>query len=115
MASVSALKAALSEMTEQRNTLQWMVSREPSDVRRTGRIKGVESRYTLRVWYRRNSGTAECLVTHHHPGQSDSVSGPYPLETIGTMYRCDDEEGSAIHRMIDEARAAHFQYDRATV
>lgn len=107
--SISSLRNALSDSERKRNDLLWMLSRSPDAEYRTGRIVGTQARYTLRVWYRKQSGTAECLVTFLFPNQAASVSGPFPIETIGTEYRVDSEEGSAIHRMIDAAKSAHYQ------
>lgn len=115
MASISSLRNALSESDGKIGDLLYTLSRAPDAEYRTGRIPGTQARYTLRVWYRKQSGTAECLVTFLFPNQAASVSGPFPIETIATQYRVDSEEGSAIHRMIDMAKSAHYQSVMATI
>lgn len=111
-AKVSALRAEIGRRESQVDALLTMLSREPDDARRTGRIKGEDSRYSLRVWYWRNSGCAMALLTHHHAGQSDHVSGPFPLDAMRADYRFDSVEGAAICAMIDGAVSAHRASER---
>lgn len=109
MASISALRTEVASAQSKVDTLCWMHSRQPDSAYHTGRIKGTDCRYSLRVWYRRNSGTADCLVTFHRHGQSDSVTGPWSLDMVGNEYRCDSEEGSAVHQMIVAAQSDHYR------
>lgn len=80
---------------------------EPDDTRKSGRIAGYEGKYSLRVWYRRTSGTTYAALIHHYPGQTDSVSFDGDLEDMAKMckYR-DTPESVAISDLIHDASQA---------
>lgn len=98
--------------TARAHNLLMCLARPCDFTRRTGKIKGEESRYTLQVWYRRTSGTAYAVITHHHPRQSDSIIGDGQLDDMEQSQRincCRSEESRAIYEMLAQAVREHGQ------
>jgi len=68
---------------------EWMLFHKPEWTGSTGKIKGSDSRYTMRAWVR-SSGYVNYAITHECDGQ-------HPSTTIGTDLRKDGAARAAIY------------------
>jgi hypothetical protein len=107
--SVSALKAEITRLNERVLNYQGAATREADYTGRTGRISGSDSRYTLRVWFNRVSGQTFATLTHHHPGQRDSIIADGWVDAMARDYRSDNNEGAAILALLTAAQTAAYR------
>lgn len=115
--TIKELRAKIESQQHRINRLHCMLTRQPNETRRSGKIPGEDSRYTVKTWHFPVSGFCYSTLTHHHKGQTDCIIFEGETEELCKAYcgRHEDRERETIYNMAHESlrtfRKAYAQPD----